>query len=154
MADVHIREGNVRSGFFMVYNELYDLYHQYIGDKALLYYTFLLRYRNTEKSSDFYGKSWNGRRGVVEKFQLSYSTLPLLDDILAAAGLIEIETKPSGRGREKIYYIVHDPKPKDEFFKIEEVIKTELLRLIVDKEDARTIVGKAIKPKRRGRNNK
>lgn len=148
MTDVHIREGDVRSGFILVYHELFDLYHGYIGDKALLYYTYLLRYRNTTKGSDLYGKSWNGRKGVVEKFQLSLSTLPLLDEILVAAKLIDIETKPSGRGRDKIYYIVHDPKTREEFRMIEETIKTSLISLMNEKTAVRNIVGKALKPTR------
>jgi hypothetical protein len=153
LSDVHIREGNLRNGFTLVYHELFDVYHDYIGDKALLYYTFLLRYRNTEKGSDKYGKSWRGRRGVVEKFQFSYSALPLLDDVLNIAGLIDIETHPSGRGRDKIFYIVHDPSTREEFRRDEERIRSELLQLMKDKPDVSRIVGKEIKPKRKGRNN-
>ncbi|MGM0837728.1 MAG: hypothetical protein ACQEV7_16355 [Bacillota bacterium] len=154
MADAQIRPGDLREGFFIVYHELYDLYHDYIGDKALLYYTFLLRYRHTKKDSELYGKSWNGRRSIVEKFQISYSVVPLLDDILIAAGLIDIETKPSGRGRDKIYYVVHDPKIREEFRFIESRIKGKLLKLMEEKEDVKKIIGKAIKPKRNGRNTK
>lgn len=153
MSDVHIREGNLRQGFTLVYHELYDLYHDYIGDKALLYYTYLLRYRNTEKGSDRYGKSWKGRRGVVEKFQFSYSVLPLLDDVLSVAGLIDIETQPSGRGRDKIFYVVHDPLTREEFRARESAIRERLLQLLKDKPDVSRIVGKSIKPKRKGRNN-
>lgn len=153
MSNVHIREGNVRSGFTLVYHELFDLYHDYIGDKALLYYTFLLRYRNTDKGSGNYGKAWNGRKGVVEKFQLSYSALPLLDDILTIAGLIDIETQPSGRGRDKIYYVVHDPKTREEFRFMETRVRSELVRLMDEKPEVKRIIGKEIKPKRKGRNN-
>lgn len=151
MSDAQIREGNTRTGFSLLYNELFDLYHDYIGDKALLYYAYLLRYRNTEKGSELYGKSWRGRRGVVEKFQFSYSALPILDDVLVCAGLIDIETKPCGRGRDKIYYIVHDPKTREEFREDEADIKRKLLALIEEKQGARSIVGKAVKPKRKTR---
>lgn len=154
MSEARIRPGKVRGGFTMMHHELFDLYHDYIGDKALLYYTFLLRYRNTTEGEENFGKSWNGRRSVVGKFQFSYTVLPLLDDILSAAKLIDIETKPSGRGRDKIYYIVHDPDSREEFREIESQIKAELLALMNEKPDVRKIVGKAIKPKRNGRNTK
>lgn len=147
--EARIREGNMRSGYTMLYHELFDLYQDYVGDKALLYYLYLLRYRNTKKDGDMHGKSWNGRRGVVEKFQMSYSTLPLLDEILRISGLIDIETKPSGRGRDKIYYIVHDPKTREEFRMIEGRIKSELLAFIEREDKAKSIVGKAVKPKRK-----
>ncbi len=75
-----------------------------------------------------------------------------MDDILLISGLIEIETEPSGRGRDKIYYIVHDPLSRDEFREKESDIRTDLLRLIEKKSEAGRIVGKEVKPKRKGRN--
>jgi len=110
LPNVYIRTGNTRNGYSMVYHELFDLYHPYIGDKATLYYLYLLRYRNKDEY-----KAWNGRASVVEKFQLSYSTMPILDDILEAAGLVYIERKKSGRGKDKIIYIVNDPLERGEF---------------------------------------
>lgn len=150
MTKAHIREGNVRNGFTIMYHDLFDLYHEYIGDKALLYYTFLLRYRNTDKNSELFGKAWNGRRGVVDRFQFSYSTIPLIDEILDKSGLIDIETESSGRGRDKIYYVVHDPLPREEFREKEPEIEARLVALMSEEgtEGVRTIIGKKIKPAR------
>lgn len=53
MTNVFIRSGNTRENFSMVYHELFDLYHGYIGDKATLYYTFLLRYRHNREDSEY-----------------------------------------------------------------------------------------------------
>jgi replication initiation and membrane attachment protein DnaB len=142
LTDVYIREGTTRSGFTMVYHELFDLYHPYIGDKATLYYLYLLRYRNGDKEKAEFGRSWRGRNGVVEKFQLSYSTLPLLDRILEASGLIEIERKPCGRGRDKIYYIVNDPLEYSEFKRKEREIAFKLAALVESESRVRTLLGK------------
>jgi replication initiation and membrane attachment protein DnaB len=133
MQYTYIRKGHVRNGFSLMYHEIFDLYHPYIGDKATLYYLFLVRYRNNDEKSQSFGKSWRGRSGIVEKFQLSYSTLPVLDDILQAAGLINIETIPSGRGKNKIYYIVHDPLPEEKFKRNEAVLVKNLKKLIAEK---------------------
>lgn len=147
MTEVHIRQGNVRNGFTLVYHELFDLYHPLIGDKATLYYTYLLRYRNNEEGGSSYGKSWQGRKGVAEKFQLSYSTLPHLDAILEASGLITIETKNIGRGRDKIYYIVHDPLERESFRLKEAEVFAKLKRYIEKKPEALSLTGKLFKRK-------
>lgn len=115
MSDAYIRTGTLRQGYTMMYHEVFDLYHPYIGDKATLYYLYLLRFRNHETEKDTYGKSWKGRTSVVEKFQLSYSTLPVIDAILEAAGLISLEYKSVGRGKDKIIYVVHDPLDREKF---------------------------------------
>lgn len=115
MSDAYIRPGELRQGYTMMYHEVFDLYHPYIGDKATLYYLYLLRFRNHEKEKDSYGKSWKGRASVVEKFQLSYSTLPVIDAVLEAVGLISLEYKSVGRGKDKIIYVVHDPLDREKF---------------------------------------
>lgn len=115
MSDAYIRTGELRQGYTMMYHEVFDLYHPYIGDKATLYYLYLLRFRNHETEKDTYGKSWKGRASVVEKFQLSYSTLPVIDAVLEAAGLISLEYKSVGRGKDKIIYVVHDPLDREKF---------------------------------------
>ncbi|MEH7521750.1 hypothetical protein V7149_00485 [Bacillus sp. JJ1503] len=127
----YIRTGNTRSGFTMLFHEIFDLYHPYIGDKATLYYLYLLRYRNNDESSYNQGMAWRGRNGIVEKFQLSFSTLPILDEILEASGLVTIERKPSGRGKDKIYYIVHDPLDRVQFRDQETQIAEELRQVVV-----------------------
>jgi replication initiation and membrane attachment protein DnaB len=99
----------------MMYHEIFDLYHPYIGDKATLYYLYLLRFRNHEAEKESYGRSWKGRTSVVEKFQLSFSTLPIIDAILEASGLISLEYKSVGRGKDKIIYVVHDPLDREKF---------------------------------------
>lgn len=149
MADVYIREGDIRSGFCMMYHELFDLYHPYIGDKATLYYLYLLRSRNNEPESENNGKSWRGRSGVTQKFQLSNTTLPLLDAIVEAAGLVTLEHKPIGRGRDKIYYVVHDPKEKAEFMQIESELRNRLRNLIDQRPNVKTLLGKEIGSKLR-----
>lgn len=115
MSEAYIRTGTLRQGYTMMYHEVFDLYHPYIGDKATLYYLYLLRFRNHEAEKETYGKSWKGRTSVVEKFQLSYSTLPIIDAVLEAAGLISLEYKSVGRGKDKIIYVVHDPLDREKF---------------------------------------
>ncbi|AZU61010.1 hypothetical protein [Neobacillus mesonae] len=115
MSDAYIRPGDLRQGFTMMYHEVFDLYHPYIGDKATLYYLYLLRFRNHQAEKESFGRSWKGRASVVEKFQLSYSTLPVIDAILEAAGLVSIEYKSVGRGKDKIIYVVHDPLEREKF---------------------------------------
>jgi replication initiation and membrane attachment protein DnaB len=134
MSNAYIRMGETRSGFSMVYHELFDLYHPYIGDKATMYYLYLLRFRNNEQGGKQEGKSWKGRNSVTEKFQLSYSTLPLLDEILEASGLVNIERKPVGRGKDKIYYIVNDPLDRERFREKEDEIRRKLTELISEYE--------------------
>ncbi|MEC1690294.1 hypothetical protein P9E05_01980 [Bacillus mojavensis] len=146
MSNVFIRSGNTRENFSMVYHELFDLYHGYIGDKATLYYTFLLRYRHNREDSE-YGKSWRGRKGVAEKFNLSYSTLKILDAILKEAGLVEIETKPSGRGRDKIVYIVNDPLDREKFRWAEPKIAEALKKIAEEIEGAESLFGKEFRAK-------
>ncbi|MRX54639.1 hypothetical protein GJU41_11715 [Bacillus idriensis] len=150
MTDAHIRKGRSRTNYTMVYHELFDLYHPYIGDKATLLYTYLLRSRNNEEDNSDYGKSWRGRKGIAEKFQLSFSTLPLIDDILVASGLIAIETRPSGRGREKIYYTVNDPLEREEFRKVEAEIEVRLRVLAQQKGAVASLFGKDFKKKLTG----
>jgi hypothetical protein len=123
---------------------LYDLYHGYIGDKATLYYGFLLRYRHNEEDEN-YGKSWNGRKGIAEKFQLSYSTLPVLDRILEIAELVEITTVPSGRGKERIVYTVHDPLTREQFRWRQPEIAERLRQYVEENKAAATLVGKEFK---------
>lgn len=138
---VYIRPGELRNHFSIVYHDLIDEYHPYIGDKALLYYMFLLRYRHT-KEGDMYGKSWNGRASVVSKFQMSFSTLPMLDKILQASGLIDIETKDVKRGREKIFYIVNDPPMNCGSEEWRQRIEQAMHQLIVDDPRVVDLLGK------------
>ena len=126
MSDAFIRTGETRSGFSLMYHDIFDLYHPYIGDKALLYYMYLVRHRNNDPKNENIGKAWNGRQTVVEKFQLSFTTLKILDEILEASGLVTLERKPSGRGQDKIYYVVHDPKDREEFRRREEAMIRKL----------------------------
>ncbi|MGG1445075.1 hypothetical protein ABE354_24085 [Brevibacillus laterosporus] len=142
MANVYIREGTLRSGFSLVYHDIWDIYHPYIGDKATLYYLFLLRFRNNDESSFNHGKSWRGRKGIVEKFQLSYSTLPLLDGILSAIGLVDIETRPSPNGADKIYYTVHDPLTEAEFAGRLPGFIERLREMAAAKPEVRKLLGK------------
>lgn len=130
-SNAYIRTGQTRTGFSLMFHELFDLYHPYIGDKATLYYLYLLRYRNNDVASFDQGKAWNGRSKVTEKFQLSFSTLPILDEILEASGLVTIERKPSGRGKDKIYYIVHDPLERAQFREHETRIAENLRQVVV-----------------------
>ncbi|WP_141431955.1 hypothetical protein [Bacillus sp. 03113] len=142
MSNAYIRTGELRDGFTMMYHEVFDLYHPYIGDKATLYYLYLLRYRNHESEKETFGKSWNGRTNVVEKFQLSYSTLPILDSILEAVGLIKIEYKPVGRGKDKIIYIVNDPMDRRKFREQEAVIRERLRQVITKHTNIGKLLGK------------
>ncbi|TFI46269.1 hypothetical protein E4O93_18760 [Diaphorobacter sp. DS2] len=130
MSNAYIRTGETRTGFSIVFHEIFDLYHPYIGDKATMYYMYLLRFRNNEQGGREEGKSWKGRNSVTEKFQLSYSTLPLLDEILEASGLVNIERKPVGRGKDKIYYIVNDPVDRERFRDRESDIRRKLATMI------------------------
>ena len=97
MSEVHIRSGYTRSGFSMVYHEVFDLYHPYIGDTATLLYLYLLRSRNNEIGHPDMGKSWRGRKGITEKFRVAYKTLPTIDAILEASGLVRIERRKGSR---------------------------------------------------------
>lgn len=145
LSEVYIRAGTLRSGFSPLYHEVFDRYHPLIGDKATLYYLYLLRYRNNESTSSNYGKSWRGRKGVVEKFQLSYSTLPVLDELLCAVGLVDIELKPSHNGADKIYYVVHDPLAESDFYAREEEMTRKITALLERRPEARSLVGKELK---------
>lgn len=138
----YIRSGELRSGFSIMYHDIFDLYHPYIGDKATLYYLYLLRYRNNEHGATNEGKAWKGRNSVTEKFQLSFSTLPILDDILEASGLVKIERKPVGRGRDKIYYIVNDPKDRQEFREIETGLEEKLRKVVAKHGNVGKLLGK------------
>lgn len=132
MSDAYIRPGDLRYGFTMMYHEIFDLYHPYIGDKATLYYLYLLRYRNNEAEKGTYGRSWKGRASVVQKFQLSYSTLPVIDAILEAVGLIRLEYRPVGRGKDLIVYVVNDPAERNKF-RDNEAEMVEKLRVVAKK---------------------
>lgn len=141
-SNAYIRAGEMRSGFTIVYHDLFDLYHPYIGDKATLYYLYLLRYRNNEVGNANQGKAWKGRNGIVEKFQLSFSTLPVLDAILEASGLVDLEYKPSGRGRDKIYYVINDPKDRQSFSRLEADMADKLTEVIRKHSASKTLLGK------------
>jgi replication initiation and membrane attachment protein DnaB len=142
LSDVYIRSGNTREKFSMIYHEMWDVYHPYVGDKATLYYLFLLRYRNNDQQSKNRGKSWRGRKGIVEKFQIGYATLPLIDDVLKAVDLVDIETRPSGNGADKIYYTVHDPLTESEFETKEAKFCEKLRELALEKKGVRGLLGK------------
>lgn len=142
MSDVFIRAGELRHGYTMMYHEIFDLYHPYIGDKATLYYLYLLRFRNHEAEKESYGKSWKGRTSIVEKFQLSYSTLPIIDAILKASGLITIEYKAVGRGKDKIVYVVHDPLDRAKFRENETQINENLRKVCEEHKNIGKLLGK------------
>ncbi|MFZ7945725.1 hypothetical protein [Neobacillus sp. 19] len=144
MSDAYIRTGELRQGYTMMYHEIFDLYHPYIGDKATLYYLYLLRYRNHEAEKDSYGRSWKGRTSVVEKFQLSFSTLPIIDSILEAVGLISLEYKSVGRGKDKIIYVVHDPLDREKFRAREKKIGEKLREVSVRHPNIGKLLGKEI----------
>lgn len=135
--NAYIRTGHTRSGFSLLYHELFDLYHPYIGDKATLYYLYLLRYRNNDEY-----RTWKGRASVTEKFQLSYSTLPILDAILEASELVTIEHKPIGRGKDKIIYVVHDPLEREKFREREADIRRKLAEVARKYENIGKLLGK------------
>jgi replication initiation and membrane attachment protein DnaB len=135
--DAYIRIGTTRTGFSLMFHELFDLYHPYIGDKATLYYLYLLRYRNNEE-----GRAWKGRASVTEKFQLSYSTLPVLDAILEAAGLVTLEYKAIGRGKDKIIYVVHDPLERAKFRENEAKMCERLVEVKTKYKNSASLLGK------------
>lgn len=136
-SNAYIRTGTTRTGFSLMFHELFDLYHPYIGDKATLYYLYLLRYRNHDE-----GRAWKGRASVTEKFQLSYSTLPVLDAILEASGLVTLEYKPSGRGKDRIVYVVHDPLDRARFRENEEKIREKIREVRRKYDNAGSLLGK------------
>lgn len=136
-SNAYIRTGTTRTGFSLMFHELFDLYHPYIGDKATLYYLYLLRYRNHDE-----GRAWKGRASVTEKFQLSYSTLPMLDAILEAAGLVTLEYKPSGRGKDRIVYVVHDPLDRQHFRENETKISENIAKVKRKYQHAGSLLGK------------
>lgn len=140
MPDAYIRTGTLRQGYTMMYHEVFDLYHPYIGDKATLYYLYLLRFRNHEAEKESYGKSWKGRTSVVEKFQLSYSTLPVIDAVLEASGLISLEYKSVGRGKDKIIYVVHDPLDREKF----RANETQMIAKLRKVDENHTNIGKLL----------
>lgn len=146
MSNVYIRPGNLRAGYTMVYHEIWDVYHPYIGDKATMYYLFLLRYRNNTELQSTHGMSWRGRKGVIAKFQLGYATMPIIDGILTAAGLVDIETRPSHNGADKIYYTVHDPLTTEEFQRKEGEIRRKMTEFTLSNEKVtKGLVGKEFK---------
>lgn len=104
------KRGRVRDGYSQIHHEIFDLYHDYIGDKATLYYLLLQRHRNNDT-----GKSWPGRKKIVEEYNFNYTQVRQADDILVAADLITIEHKPVGRGRPKNIYYVHDADERQVF---------------------------------------
>lgn len=142
MSDAYIRTGELRQGYTMMYHEIFDLYHPYIGDKATLYYLYLLRYRNHEAEKGSFGRSWKGRTSVVEKFQLSFSTLPIIDAILEAVGLISLEYKSVGRGKDKIIYVVHDPLDREKFRASEAKMGAKLREVAVRHPNIGKLLGK------------
>jgi replication initiation and membrane attachment protein DnaB len=140
-----ITYGRIRDGFTTVHHEIFDVYHPIIGDKATLYYLYLLRKRNNSKDSPDKGRAWDGRRGVTDKFNFGSATLIALDAILVAAGLVEIELRPSGRGKPKIYYIVHEPLEKAEFSEKEAEITGRLMAAIAENGEVARYLGKEFK---------
>jgi len=145
MSEVYIRTGTTRQNFSIVYHELWDVYHPLIGDKPTMYYLYLLRYRNNETNSSNHGKAWRGRKGVIEKFQLGYATMPVIDGILEAAGLVDIEMRPSHNGADKIYYTVHDPLAIEEFERKEHEITEKLVRFTQENAKAKGLIGKKLR---------
>ncbi|MBU8715450.1 hypothetical protein KM924_23400 [Brevibacillus parabrevis] len=142
-----ITYGRIRDGFTAVHHEVFDVYHPIIGDKATLYYLYLLRKRNNKRDSPDRGRAWDGRIGVTDKFNFGRATLVTLDTILVAAGLVEIELRPSGRGKPKIYYIVHEPLEKAEFSEREAEITGRIMEAIVENREVATYLGKEFKRK-------
>lgn len=142
MTDAYIRAGVTRSGFSLMYHELFDLYHPYIGDTATLIYLYLLRFRNNEDGNPDKGKAWRGRTSIEEKFRISSKTIPIINEILVASGLVHIETRPSGRGREKIFYYINDPLDRQQFREMEPVIIARLAKVLESQPGAFNLLGK------------
>ncbi|MGE7271419.1 hypothetical protein ACQKK5_08165 [Brevibacillus panacihumi] len=142
-----ITYGRIRDGFTAVHHEIFDVYHPIIGDKATLYYLYLLRKRNNKRDSPDKGRAWDGRIGVTDKFNFGRATLVALDAILVAAGLVEIEHRPSGRGKPKIYYVVHEPLEKAEFDAKEAEITGRIMEAVASNREVAAYLGKEFKRK-------
>jgi hypothetical protein len=108
------KEGRIRGGWTPVYRELWTHYLPVIGKDALIYYLYLLNYRQNDKSNPRHGKAWPGRNKVASDLKIAKKTLQKIDDILVAAGLVEIERIPTDKGRARIQYVVNDPLPAEE----------------------------------------
>lgn len=132
-----IKQGKSRGSFSTMYHELWDLYHPLIGDTATLFYQYLYRFRNNEN-----GRSWKGRTSIVEKFRISRKTLPKLDKVLEASGLITIEYKPSGRGKDRIVYVINDPLERKEFQLQQEAIMYRLKQVVQQDKSIAKMLGK------------
>lgn len=146
--EIYVREGRKqRTEFTIFFNIIFDRYQPIIGDQATLYYLYLLRKRNNQEGHDNYGKAWDGRRGVLEKFRMGAERIAQIDKILKSAGLIEIEEKPSGRGKKKIYYIVNDALPKDEFNEKESEVVGKIMALIAEDSRIAKVIGKEFEAK-------
>jgi hypothetical protein len=146
--EIYVREGRKqRTEFTIFFNIVFDRYQPIIGDQATLYYLYLLRKRNNQEGHDNYGKAWDGRKGVLEKFRIGPSTLVRIDTLLKAVGLIDIEHKPSGRGKDKIYYVVHDALTKAEFDEKEAEFTGKVMAAIAEDPDIANMVGKEFKRK-------
>ncbi len=141
-----INAGRIRTdGFSKLYHELFDCYQPYIGDKATLYYTFLLRYRNNDASSDEKGKSWTGRKRAIEQLSFNYTQLRRVDSILEAFDLVRIEYRPSGRGRPLTVYFVNDPIESERFKEREPDYFKRLQRVCEEDEGVSNMLGKKYK---------
>jgi hypothetical protein len=146
--EVYVRKGREQMvEFTYFFNIVFDRYHEIIGDQATLYYMYLLRKRNNQENNGNYGRAWDGRKGVLEKFRMGAERIAQIDKILKAAGLIEIEEKPSGRGKKKIYYIVNDALPKDEFNEKEPEIVGKIMALIAEDSRIAKVIGKEFEAK-------
>lgn len=66
----------------------------------------------------------------------------VLDAILEAVGLVSIEHVPSGRGKDKIVYVVHDPLTVEEFDSGIGRIKERLKTLVTEDEAVIKLLGK------------
>ncbi|WP_181349462.1 hypothetical protein [Thalassobacillus sp. CUG 92003] len=142
-----IRSGRERSGgYSKMFHEIFDDYHHYIGDKATLYYLFLLRYKNNEKGTEKEGKSWVGRKKIIEEFNYNFTQIKRCESILEAVDLIRIEHQPSGRGRPKHIYYVNHPYEKDVFKQHEAQYFRNLQRVVNEDPDVAKMLGKGKKP--------
>lgn len=117
--------------------DVFGLYHPYIGDKATLYYLYLASQRDNET-----GVVWKTRREIVEKFRFSRSTIPLIERILNAVGLVTLKYVFVGRGQDKIVYIVHDPLTAYDFTQRRNEIIGRLRQTVSETPSIAKILGK------------
>lgn len=147
MSEEYVSEGRTRTdGFSKLYHELFDLYHPYIGDKATLYYLYLLRYKNNKEGVETQGKAWVGRKKVSAEFNMNFAQLKRADAILGAVDLIRIEHVNVGRGRPKFVYFINHPLEKERFPEVESEYTERLKSLCVEDPDVIKMLGKLKKP--------